>query len=118
MCDLHKSHSSLKQRGRPNRRVVLAAVWPHIPRVLHTWLVHCRQKADMPLLQGESRSEMPVSDAMGKTAYTLRKSARLDSISGRLAARHHHTRTGNKLDGRFRIVAQLTTTKNSIVKNN
>ena len=70
----------------------------HISRVLHTRVVHRREKANLPLLQGKSRSQADVPQSLGQTAFVVRKFVELDPISRRLATAHHYNSARNQLE--------------------
>lgn len=55
-------------------------------QVLHSRLAHNRKKADLSVLQGESRPEEAIQEPVGEAAPALRPAAGLDPLSGRLAA--------------------------------
>lgn len=68
-----------------------------ISRVLHPRLVHCRQKTDVPLLQGKGWSQENFLQPLGAAARSLRPVAGLDQVAGGLAAAHFVPRPGHQL---------------------
>lgn len=75
-------------------------------QVLHSRLAHNRQEADVSVLQGESRPEEAIQESVGEAALALRPVARLDSLSGGLAAAHPVFRARRQLRAGPRVTVK------------
>lgn len=118
---VRQSIAGFREGGGCHREHLQAVLQSCVPRVLHTRLVHCRQKADVSLLQGEGGSTENVSQSvcswsgwiffgncvkllflnvlqLGEATRTLWQAAGLDSLVGRMAATYIFHSTRHQLD--------------------
>ena len=102
-----KDFHSFVSPTTPTTQDIPVNVRSHLPRVLHTRLVHRREKANLSFLQRKGGSQANVSQPLGQAAFVVRQSVKLDPLFGRLATTHHHHRPGHQLESRIGVTSRL-----------